>query len=79
MYQITPEDYFRQQAALRRITPEQEAKKEEVKSTPQPQPIIIGQPETQNQNTLDRFYPLIVLAIIAIFCITLIVILDRKK
>ena len=79
MYQITPEDYFRQQAALRRITPKQEAKKEEVKSTPQPQPIIIGQPETQNQNTLDRFYPLIVLAIIAIFCITLIVILDRKK
>ena len=79
MYQITPEDYFRQQAALRRITPKQEAKKEEVKSIPQPQPIIIGQPETQNQNTLDRFYPLIVLAIIAIFCITLIVILDRKK
>ena len=79
MYQITPEDYFRQQATLRRITPKQEAKKEEVKSTPQPQPIIIGQPETQNQNTLDRFYPLIVLAIIAIFCITLIVILDRKK
>ena len=79
MYQITPEDYFRQQAALRRITPEQEAKKEEVKSTPQPQPIIIGQPETQSQNTLDKFYPLIVLAIIAIFCITLIVILDRKK
>ena len=79
MYQITPEDYFRQQATLRRITPKQEAKKEEVKSTPQPQPIIIGQPETQNQNTLDKFYPLIVLAIIAIFCITLIVILDRKK
>ena len=79
MYQITPEDYFRQQAALRRITPKQEAKKEEVKSTPQPQPIIIGQPETQNQNTLDKFYPLIVLAIIALFCITLIVILERKK
>ena len=79
MYQITPEDYFSQQARMRRIEPKQEAKKEEAKSTPQPQPIIIGQPETQNQNTLDKFYPLIVLAIIAIFCITLIVILDRKK
>jgi len=79
MYQITPEDYFSQQARMRRIEPKQEVKKEEVKSTPQPQPIIIGQPETQSQNTLDKFYPLIVLAIIVVFVLALIVILDRKK
>jgi len=75
MYQITPQDYFSQERRIRGIEP----KKEEVKSTPQPQPIIIGQSQPQNQNTLDKFYPLIVLAIIVIFVLALIVILDRKK
>jgi len=79
MYQITPEDYFSQQAALRRIEP----KKEEVKNTPQLQPIIIGQADTQNQNqntSDDKFFFLSVLAIIALFCITLVILSgDSKK
>ena len=77
MYQITPEDYFSQQVALRRIEP----KKEEVKNTPQLQPIIIGQPNPQNQNTSDdKFFFLSVLAIIALFCIALVILSgDSKK
>ena len=80
MYQITPEDYFSQQVALRKTKP-----KEEVKSIPQVQPVIIGQADTQTQNTNsqnssdDKFFFLSVLAIIAIFCITLVALFGDKK
>jgi len=74
MIQITPENYFSQQAQVRRIEPKQEEKK------PTSPPIIIGQPQPtpiNQESTMDKFYPLIVLGIIALFLITLIAILKK--
>jgi len=75
MIQINPEQYFYNQAKQRRIEPEK------------PKPVTVFgqannqapvQPVQQNQSLLDKWYPLIVLGIIAIFALALVAILKNK-
>lgn len=68
MIQINPEQYFLNQAKQRRIKPEE------------PKPVkVFGQANNeppvqpvQPQSSLDKWYPLIVLGIIAIFALALV-------
>lgn len=75
MIQINPEDYFSQQAIRRRNKPKQKEEKPNLPTTGQVEPTPTN---TNQESKLDKFYPLIVLGIIALFLITLIVIVEKK-